>query len=67
MKAKSWLQGAGIVLLVAIFPASLRAGASGPAKKSLERLLMGKDVKALTQLPATKEGVDIGDIAKVFD
>ena len=48
-----------LLLLAAIFPASLWAGASDSAKKSLERLLMGKDVKALTQLPATKEGVDI--------
>ena len=48
-----------IALLMVVFPAGLWAGASGQAKKSLEQLLLGKDVKALTQLPATKEGVDI--------
>jgi len=48
-----------IFLLVVVCPFSLRAGASNPAKKSLEQLLLGKDVKVLTQLPATKEGVDI--------
>jgi len=48
-----------IALLMVVFPAGLWAGASGHAKKSLEQLLLGKDVKALTQLPATKEGVDI--------
>ena len=50
---------AGIVFLLAIFPAYLRAGASDSAKRSLEHLLPGKDVKALTQLPATKEGLNI--------
>ena len=50
---------AGIVFLLAIFPAYLRAGASNSAKRSLEQLLLGKDVKALTQLPATKEGLNI--------
>lgn len=60
MKAKSrTLVSAAMLLLFAVSPAMLWAGASNQAKKSLERLLMGKDVKALTQLPATKEGVDI--------
>ena len=49
----------GTILMAALAPVSLWAGASGAAKKSLERLLIGKDVKALTQLPATKEGVKI--------
>jgi hypothetical protein len=49
----------GVMVLVIVFPAGLRAGASGQAKKSLEQLLLGKNVKSLTQLPATKEGVDI--------
>lgn len=49
----------GILFLVTVFPAHLWAGASGSAKRSLEHFLLGKDVKALTQLPATKEGVDI--------
>ncbi|MFB3921108.1 MAG: hypothetical protein ACE145_05265 [Terriglobia bacterium] len=48
-----------ILLLIASCPISLLAGASDAAKKSLERLVLGKDVRVLTQLPATKEGVDI--------
>ena len=48
-----------VMLLVIVLPAGLWAGSSGQAKKSLEQLLLGKDVKSLTQLPATKEGVDI--------
>jgi len=60
MKAKLRARTSILMLLaLAVTPAALWAGASGPAKKSLERLLMGKDVRALTQLPATKEGVDI--------
>jgi len=48
-----------LALLVALFPSGLMAGASDQAKRSLRQLLLGKDVKSLTQLPATKEGVDI--------
>ena len=53
------LTTAGFLFLVAIFPTCLWAGASDSAKRSLQQLLLGKDVKALTQLPATKEGLDI--------
>jgi hypothetical protein len=53
------LTAAGTLFLVTILPAHLWAGASDLAKRSLEHSLLGKDVKALTQLPATKEGVDI--------
>lgn len=60
MTSPRWkLASAGIVLLVAILPSGLWAGASKSAKQSLEHLLLGKDVKALTQLPATKEGLNI--------
>jgi hypothetical protein len=60
MTNKSWkLTRAGVVLLVAIFPSGLWGGTSDAARRSLTQLLTGKDVKALTQLPATKEGVDI--------
>jgi hypothetical protein len=45
--------------MAAFSPCLLWAGASGAAKKSLEKLLLGKDVRALTQLPATKEGVKV--------
>jgi len=49
----------GIVFMTAIAPAFVWAGASGAAKKSLEKLLVGKEVRALIQLPATKEGVKV--------
>jgi len=48
-----------ITLLAIVFPTGLWAGTSRQSKNSLEQLLLGKDVKSLTQLPATKEGVDI--------
>lgn len=48
-----------LALVVALFPSSLMAGASDHAKRSLHQLLLGKDVKSLAQLPATKEGVDV--------
>lgn len=48
-----------LALLAVLFPSGLMAGASDQAKRSLHQLLLGKDVKSLTQLPATKEGMDI--------
>jgi hypothetical protein len=48
-----------LVCTMALTSVSLHADASGEAKKSLEKLLIGKDVRALTQLPATKEGVKV--------
>jgi hypothetical protein len=54
-----WLSGLILLLVVSMFPCSLLAGASDSAKHALHQLLLGKDVKALTQLPATKEGVDV--------
>jgi hypothetical protein len=53
------LMASGFLLMAALGPASLWAGASGAAKKSIEKLLIGRDVRALTQLPATKEGVKV--------
>jgi hypothetical protein len=47
------------LLLVTLYPLPLSAGASDSAKRALHQLLLGKDVKALTQLPATKEGVNV--------
>jgi hypothetical protein len=54
-----WLSAPIILLLATMFPSVLLAGASGPAKQALTKLLLGKEVKALTQLPATKEGVNV--------
>ncbi|MCJ7501637.1 MAG: hypothetical protein MUP80_01065, partial [Acidobacteriia bacterium] len=60
MNTKSrWLNALTLFLLVALLPLPLWAGASDSAKRSLRQLLLGKDVKALTQLPATKEGVNV--------
>jgi hypothetical protein len=60
MNTKSrWLDVLALFLLVALLPLPLRAGASDSAKRNLRQLLLGKDVKALTQLPATKEGVNV--------
>ena len=46
-------------VVVLILPSFALAGASGSAKKSLTQLLMGREVRSLTQLPATKEGLDV--------
>ncbi len=54
-----WPSAPIILLLATMFPSVLLAGASGPVKQALTKLLLGKEVKALTQLPATKEGVNI--------
>ncbi|MGD0920986.1 MAG: hypothetical protein ABSA70_04385 [Terriglobia bacterium] len=60
MNTKSrWLNALALFLLVALLPLPLLAGASDSAKRGLRQLLLGKDVKALTQLPATKEGVNV--------
>jgi hypothetical protein len=54
-----WLSGPILLLLVTLYPLPLSAGASDSAERALHQLLLGKDVKCLTQLPATKEGVNI--------
>ncbi len=46
---------AGVTLL----PGSLLAGTSRHTKRALTELLLGKEVKSLVQLPATKEGANI--------
>jgi hypothetical protein len=42
-----------------VIPAAAHASTSKDAQKQLETLLLGKDVKALVDLPAYKEGVDV--------
>jgi hypothetical protein len=60
MKAKSTGFFVLIIwLLVFVFPLGLLGGTSGQTKRALTQLLLGKEVKSLIQLPATKEGVDI--------
>lgn len=53
------LAGILIVLMVCASPRVVRGTTSDNAKKALTKLLLGKDVKALIQLPATKEGLDV--------
>ena len=48
-----------VPFLLVMAPTFLTAGTSGPAKHTLVQLLQGKEVKSLTALPATKEGVNI--------
>ena len=47
-----------VLFLMVLVPSVLTAGTSGSAKHTLVRLLTGKELKSLTQLPATKEGVN---------
>jgi len=48
-----------VLFLMVMVPSFLTAGTSGSAKRTLVRLLTGKELKSLTQLPATKEGVNV--------
>lgn len=48
-----------LVLINCASPRALRANTSDKAQQALSKLLLGKDVKALIQLPATKEGLDV--------
>jgi len=48
-----------IVLTIAGSPRALRANTSDRAKKDLTKLILGKEMKALMQLPATKEGLNV--------
>src|SRR2546427_625287 len=54
-----WLTGPLTLLLVSMFPGYLRGNTSEAAKQALDKLLLGKEVKALIQLPATKEGLSV--------
>src|SRR5262245_38294997 len=55
--------GGRLVLIAAIgislFPRTAVAGTSEASRKALTRLFLGKEVKPLLQLPASKEGIDI--------
>jgi hypothetical protein len=47
------------ILILSISPNVVRASTSQEARDALAKLLLGKQVKALIQLPATKEGLDV--------
>ena len=58
---KAWKELAGVlaVLVICVSPCAVRANPSDNAKQALNKLLLGKQVKALIELPATKEGLDV--------
>ena len=58
-RALSGLGGILIVLVIGASPRAFSANTSDNARQALTKLLLGKDVKALIQLPATKEGLDL--------
>ena len=51
-------------LAVALFCGSAHASTSKQAKSTLEQLLLGKDVRALLDMPAYKDGIDIYESPK---
>ena len=44
---------------ISLLPSGAVAGTSDASRKTLTQLLLGKEVKPLLQLPASKEGIDI--------
>ena len=62
-KAIVWQFAALILVLVLMSPAMILADVSKQTKNSLDKLLLGKEVKPLVELPATKEGLDVYIVA----
>lgn len=62
-KTTLWQFAALMVVLVLISPAVILADVSKQTKDSLDKLLLGKEVKPLVELPATKEGLDVYIVA----
>src|SRR5580700_4851438 len=56
---KSWIFWAALPSLVVGLLAVAQASASKDAQEQLNTLLLGKDVRALVDLPAYKDGVDV--------
>jgi hypothetical protein len=52
-----------ILVLVLMSPGLILADVSKQTKDSLDKLLLGKEVKPLVELPATKEGLDVYIVA----
>src|SRR5262245_18113948 len=59
MKARFALLVLIAAIGISLFPRTAVAGTSEASRKALTRLLLGKEVKPLLQLPASKEGIDI--------
>ena len=51
-------------LLLSLLPSAALASTSKQAKTSLDRLLLGKDVRALIDMPAYKDGIDLYNTPK---
>jgi hypothetical protein len=58
-KNKRWIFWAALLILAAGLLSAAQASTSKGAQEQLNNLLLGKDVKALVDLPAYKDGVDV--------
>jgi hypothetical protein len=58
-KLNVWQFVAFMLVLILISPGMILAEVSKQTKDSLDKLLLGKEVKPLVELPATKEGLDV--------
>jgi hypothetical protein len=58
-KLNVWQFVAFMLVLILISPGIILADVSKQTKDSLDKLLLGKEVKPLVELPATKEGLDV--------
>jgi hypothetical protein len=59
IKIKRWIFWAAFSYLALGLPGAAHASTSKDAQEQLNTLLLGKDVKALVDLPAYKDGVDV--------
>jgi hypothetical protein len=60
MKRATLCQSAALLAVFALtFPGLANAEASKQAKESLDKLLLGKEVRPLVEMPATKDGLDV--------
>jgi len=62
-QASLWQFSALLLVLVLMSPAIILADVSKQTKDSLDKLLLGKEVKPLVEMPATKEGLDVYFVA----
>ncbi len=62
-KLNLWQFAALMVFVVMIFPGIIFADVSKQTKDSLDKLLLGKEVRPLVEMPATKEGLDVYFVA----
>jgi hypothetical protein len=59
MKLNFWRFAALLLVLILTLPGLIFADVSKQTKDGLDKLLLGKEVKPLIELPATKEGLDV--------